>query len=105
MQSPNLKYIEELSGEDELFKKKFISILKEEFPIERQEYQDNLLNKRFNKTSENVHKLKHKLNILGLHECYSLAVRYELELKNGKSSFSKEFDNILCNVASYLKTI
>jgi hypothetical protein len=52
-----------------------------------------------------VHKIKHKLNILGLDESHSLAVRYEFELRNGANSLAEQFQAVLKNVENYLKTI
>lgn len=102
---PNLRYIDQLAGEDVEFRKKFIAILKEEFPEEKLEYKTNILKKAYREASENVHKIKHKLNILGLNNAHSLAVRYELELRNEASLLSNEFETILEGVENYLKTI
>ena len=37
-EQPNLNYIKELSGGDKIFEEKFMSIVKTEFPIEKEEY-------------------------------------------------------------------
>jgi hypothetical protein len=52
-----------------------------------------------------VHKLKHKLNILGLEEAYGLSVIYEEELKKGDTSLAPKFTSILDTIESYLNTI
>jgi HPt (histidine-containing phosphotransfer) domain-containing protein len=102
---PNLNYIDKLAGEDIEFRQKFIEILKEEFPDEQEEYRNNVSNNNYREASQNVHKIKHKLNILGLDESHSLAVRYEFELRNGANSLAEQFQVILKNVENYLKTI
>ncbi len=102
---PNLDYVEELANGDEAFKAKFIAIIKEEFPLEVAEYLDNVENKRPRATSENVHKLKHKFNILGLHEGYRLAVRYEEDLRLGDTTLEGDFKAILETISDYIKTI
>ncbi|RDY58426.1 Hpt domain-containing protein [Flagellimonas nanhaiensis] len=104
-ESPNLKYIDQLAGGDNEFREKFIGILKEEFPLESEEYQKNMEGRLFKVASENVHKIKHKINVLGLHNTYTLAVRHENELRNGEDTLHGEFMGILQDIQSYLKTI
>ena len=104
-ETPNLDYIDRLAGGDIEFREKFISILKEEFPMETQEYQKNMEGRLFKVASENVHKIKHKINVLGLHNNYTLAVRHENELRSGEDSLHNEFTEILKDIQAYLKTI
>lgn len=103
--NPNISYIIELSGDDADFQKKFITILKEEFPGEKGTYLDAVQQKDFATAVEIVHKLKHKFNILSMYDAYALAVTYELELKNNDFSNDQEFMVALNVVDSYLKTI
>lgn len=105
METPNLNYINELAGSDVEFKNQFIEILKVEFPVEKLEYLDNLENNRTRAASENVHKLKHKLNILGLEESYGLAVIFEEELRLGNDGLKKDFVKVLDTIEAYLNTI
>lgn len=99
MEQPNLDYINEISGGDKDFKEKLIQVVKDELPLEIEIYQNNYNNSAFAKAAENVHKLKHKLGILGLSQGYELAIAYEEELRNGKSTLKKKFDSLLdsCN--------
>ncbi|WP_297798631.1 Hpt domain-containing protein [uncultured Eudoraea sp.] len=105
METPNLEYIKQLAGDDVAFEQKFIDILKDEFPVERQEYNKTLREGKTNETALIVHKLKHKLNILGLENAYRLAVTYEEELKMENTALKKEFSGILDTIESYLKTL
>ncbi len=105
MEQPNLSYIKQLAGGDTAFEDKFITILKDEFPGEKEEYEKALREERLHDTALIVHKLKHKLNILGLEEGYGLAVLYEEELRSGTSGLSKTFREILDTIENYLKTI
>ena len=41
MESPNISYLDAIAGDDQEFKKRFIDILKLEFPQEFLEYQTN----------------------------------------------------------------
>ncbi|MGB5819029.1 MAG: Hpt domain-containing protein [Saonia sp.] len=102
---PNLNYIKELAGEDLSFEKKFIAILQEEFPAEKQEYLDNINNDRPRAAALNVHKLKHKFNILGLTRSYDFAVHYEEDLRKGDIQLQVDFLKILEVIETYIKTI
>jgi len=104
-QTPNLVYIKELAGDDTDFEKKFIQILKDEFPIELQTYTEHIAQQELVKAAEVVHKLKHKFNILSMSKAYEFAVVYEEELKVGNTKMSTEFSIILETIKNYLKTI
>lgn len=105
MEIPNMNYIEELSGNDLDFKGAFIKILKDEFPLEKIEYTDNIENDNTDAASQNVHKLKHKMNILGLEESYKVAVLFEEELRLGNNRLKNDFMKIMITIEDYLKTI
>ena len=76
-EQPNLSYIHQLSGRDPVFEEKLISIIKKEFPEEKARYFKHLEEKNYKLTAEDVHKLKHKISILGLEASYYLAENYE----------------------------
>jgi len=105
MEKPNISYIEELAGGDELFKSKIINILKEEFPEEKKTYYSNLNLGDFQLVADNVHKLKHKISILGLDNSYEIAVAFENNLRDGHKTLSLEFEAILQNITNYLEQI
>ncbi|TMM56655.1 Hpt domain-containing protein [Maribacter algarum] len=102
---PNLKYIKELSGDDAAFEQKFITILKEEFPLEREAYHDHIEKNDFQMAAEIVHKLKHKFNILSLSNAYKLAVVYEEELRAGNTDRDDNLRTILNQIKDYLNTL
>jgi len=103
---PNLSYIKNLSGDDDAFEQKFIGVLKEEFPEEMETYLNNIEKQAdFQAAAEMVHKLKHKFNILSMHEAYALAVTYEEELLEGVNQSHDTFMQALEQIKSYLKTI
>lgn len=81
MEKPNLKYIKELSEGDLDFERNLIAILKKELPEEYEVFLKNFEEKKFTETAENVHKLKHKISILGLVKGYEQAVIFENNLK------------------------
>lgn len=105
METPNLSYISQLSGGDAEFESKILGIIKAEFPVEKEEYDNNVKNNNLEKVAENVHKLKHKISILGLEKSYSIAETYEEELRKNDTSRKNEFENILNIITEYLNKI
>ncbi|GEQ87027.1 histidine kinase [Patiriisocius marinistellae] len=97
MEKCNTNYIDALSDGNKVFRAKLIATLKEEFPNEFVIYFDNV-DKDLKKTAESVHKLKHKIGILGLEKSYDLAIIYEENLRKhsleGKESFELILDNM-----------
>ncbi|APQ19362.1 histidine kinase [Maribacter hydrothermalis] len=105
MEQPNLNYVDELAGDDVEFRGQFIEIIKNEFPLEKEEYIGHITNARIKETADIVHKLKHKFNILGMENSYRLAVAYEMELLKGKQDNGAKFNDVLTTIEAYLKTI
>lgn len=105
MEQPNQSYINSLSGGDDAFKQKLIDIIKKEYPEEKQVYFDNLAANNFKLAADNVHKLKHKISILGLEKGYEVAVAYENNLLNGTTDLKDQFETILKNITDYLEDI
>lgn len=105
MEKPNLNYIEQLAGDNSEFKAKMIAILKSELPEEILAYEDQMLQKNVLQAAQSVHKLKHKISILGLEKSYYLAETYEENLKNESVSFQEEFETILEEMLNFVKTL
>jgi len=103
--TPNLSYIKELAGDDAVFEKKFIQILKDEFPEEVKSYKNHIERDEPRMASEMVHKLKHKFNILSMSKAYEFAVQYEEELREGTMRMDVDFIKFLETIKNYLKTI
>jgi len=101
----NLSYLKELSDGDEVFEKKLLDILKVELPDEIEEYQNNIRSNSLFLVAENVHKLKHKISILGLEKSYEIASDYERNLKSDKLDLQVEFEEVLNNMIEILKKI
>ncbi|WP_346882641.1 Hpt domain-containing protein [uncultured Algibacter sp.] len=99
---PNLTYINSLSGGDDSFKEKLISVIKLEFPVEKATYIKNIEAKNYQIAAENVHKLKHKISILGLEESYKIAACFEKNLKENSMTLKEDFENILQTITNYL---
>ena len=102
---PNLNYINEISDNDTVFKNKLISIIKREFPLEKEEFLSNYNTNQYILAGENVHKLKHKINMFGLKKGYEIAIKFENELNDEKFDSYEDFIVILDSIDNYLNKI
>jgi len=82
---PNLEYIRKLADGSETFEHKMRGILKDEFPIEKQAFLKAYEMDQYKEAAEMVHKLKHKLGMLGMKQAYDFAIDFESELKIKKN--------------------
>ncbi|WP_046759249.1 Hpt domain-containing protein [Kordia jejudonensis] len=105
MEQPNLNYVEQLARGDEAIKKTLLDVIKTEFPEEKQDYYDSLAKKDYKKIEENVHRIKHKISILGLEQSYELANTYEHNLREKKMDGVDDFEQILTVITAYINTI
>lgn len=104
-EKPNINYINELAGDDIAFKKQLITVIKHEFPTEIKTYFENLEKEDYKKVASDVHKIKHKISILGLEKSYNFAVDYEDNLKEGNPSLKDGFNAILQNITEFLNKL
>ncbi len=104
-EKPNLTYVKNLAGDDLAFEKKFIGIIKDEFPVEMATYLDHIKYDEPRAAAEIVHKLKHKFNILSMEQAYGFAVTYEEQLQLGDMKMDLDFRKLLDQITRYLKTI
>jgi HPt (histidine-containing phosphotransfer) domain-containing protein len=79
-----------------------MDIIKNEYPQERDIYLKNIAAKNFKEAAENVHKLKHKISILGLENSYKVASQFENNLKDNNDSLKNAFDEILTAITFFL---
>ncbi len=105
MEKPNLIYIHSLSQGDTAFVDKIIKILKTEFQDEKKIYYKNLEENNYLKTAEWVHKIKHKISILGLLESYAIAEEFENNLKENNTKLKEEFQKTMQLMTDYLNTL
>ena len=102
---PNSSYIDSLSGGDPVFRQKLIDVIIKEFPEEKEAYYTSYKANNYTKSAGNVHKLKHKISILGLEKSYRIAVDYENNLKEGKTDLQDKFEDILNTMTDYIATL
>lgn len=107
MQQPNLDYITEIAGNDSEMKATLISVVKSEFPEEKECYYKCLQKKDFKEIEEIVHRIKHKFSILGLEKSYANANAFEESLREHcfHKQQQEDFEQMLLVISNYLKTI
>lgn len=81
IEKPNLNYIESIADGDKDFMDKLIDVIRTELPLEIKQYYDCSKKNKLKETAEIVHKIKHKISILGLEKSYIIAENYENSLK------------------------
>jgi len=105
MEEPNLDYIKEISHGDETFQQKIISLLKLELPNEIEIYTANFEAENYKEAAGNVHKLKHKIAILGIPKAHKIASEFENNLKNKDKSLSADFDTIIKKISKFVENL
>ena len=95
MEQANSEYIDQLSGDNAEFRKKLIGILQRELPEEVETYQSQIQNQNYLLAAGSVHKLKHKVAMLGLDKSYYIAEQFEDNLKENSTVLQPEFEMIL----------
>lgn len=101
-ETPNLIYIKSLSDGDVEFEQKLIGIIQRELPEEIKVYEQNLKDENFMDASLNVHKIKHKISILGLTESYAIAENYEAQLRDKNLRLQTKFDHTLQQMLAFI---
>lgn len=105
MEQPNLSYIQSMSAEDKEFEHNLIQIIKREFEEEKVIYLKNIKAKNYTRTAENVHKIKHKIGILGLEKGYKVAVEFEENLREGKIEVKEKFEAVLNIMTNFIEQL
>ena len=105
MEIPNFCYIDELADGCDDFKNEIIKVLKKELPLEFKQYQDYFQRKNLIEAAEVVHKLKHKISLLGLEKGYYIAEDFESNLKNNNQILHKEFEEIIKSMLDFVNEL
>jgi HPt (histidine-containing phosphotransfer) domain-containing protein len=105
MEQPNLNYIDSLAGNDTVFRQKLISTIQAELPQEIEEYTDNIAKNDLLRAAGNVHKLKHKISVMGMEKSYYLAETFENNLKAGGTEFKEDFETVLKTMQDFANSL
>ena len=103
METPNLDYLKQISGGDLDFENSMLAILKLEFPEECTILKQNFKNSNFKEVALNIHKIKHKIGMLGMINSVDLASKCEESIKKGNTEQYNELVLILERINVYLK--
>lgn len=104
-EEPNIDYINQLANGDESIKNRLIQVMKEELPIEIENYNANIEKLNWLGAAENVHKLRHKIGFLGLENAYQLSYEYEQNLREQSVLLRKEFETVLKKIINFISKI
>lgn len=99
---PSFGYLDKLSGGNEKFKEKIITILLEELPTEYTSYKNALESQNYYWASEIVHRIKQKITFLEMNESFKIADRHENSLREGKLIYLQEFEDIIDKILNFL---
>jgi HPt (histidine-containing phosphotransfer) domain-containing protein len=104
-EQPNLDYFNEIANGEAAILNKLISILKSEFPQQLESYNQNILDANYIEAAEALHKLKHKVGLLGLENGYAIANQYENNLREHNFENKNEFEAILKNITNFIQKL
>lgn len=104
-ETPNLNYIDTLSNGNVLFTKTLLDIIKKELSQEIETYQLHLKNRDLTKTAADVHKLSHKIRILGLEKSWQIAEDYREGLFKNNLKLKSNFESILTAMLLFIKKV
>ena len=102
METPNHEYIEQLSGGDKAFADSLIDILSTELAEDIDSYKAAMSKKDYLDAKLYVHRIKHKMGMLGLESSYKRANDFEnglLESNLGEQSY---FESMLPIMTEFL---
>lgn len=101
-EEPNIDYIVKLVGYDNELKARLIELLVTEFPEDVETYKKNINLVNYKLAAENVHKLNHKVALLGYEKEYAMAQEYEQQLKEDIVENKERFEELLKNIQIFL---
>lgn len=101
----NLDYFNQIANGEEAIMNTLISILKSELPEQVEEYKQSISEPNFKESAEAVHKLKHKIGLLGLEKGYQITQQFEENLRNHSLENKTEFETILKNITNFTQNL
>jgi len=104
-EKPNYSYISQLSGGDKEFEEQLLDVVRLELPQEIESYKNHLETDNFMRAGDDVHKIKHKISILGLEKSYQVAIDHEDKLREGivDADLFSQFEEILNAMTTFIQ--
>ncbi len=103
MTEPNLNVIHKMSQGDQGFEKQLLDIARQELIIEVEEFRKWMECKNHKLAAELVHKIKHKVSLLGMEKSYETVQEFEEQLKRGRLALHPDFEVIIEKMTTFLK--
>ncbi|MEQ8551186.1 MAG: Hpt domain-containing protein [Cyclobacteriaceae bacterium] len=103
MTAPNLSTIHKMSQGDREFEKKILSVAKVELQEEVKAFNKAIELVDYLQAAQLVHKIKHKISLLGMEESYNLAAAFEAQLNDKTESLLPDFRLILEKMITFLE--
>ena len=104
-EQPNLDYFNQIADGDEVIINTLTSILINEFPEQLDSYNKCISDLNYEEAAEALHKLKHKIGLLGLENGYKIANDYEHNLREHNLQNKTEIEAILKNITNFIKKL
>lgn len=104
MEKPNFSYIDKMANGDKSFRNKIVEVLKQELPEEINNYRNYMSQNDLKNAALFVHRIKHKMSILGLEKSYEITNSFENEMKSTGNLEKKEyFEKVLPLMKNFLE--
>ncbi|WP_298778516.1 Hpt domain-containing protein [uncultured Polaribacter sp.] len=105
MEQPNLSYIKKISKGEIEFEQTLLEIINEELSGEIDNYYKFLQENNFEKAKFYIHRIKHKMSILGLEKSYEITNVFEKSIKKGDFKNKEYFESILPIMLKFLQKL
>jgi len=105
LEKPNLNYIKDISEGDKNFENSLLLSLKTEFPKEYEILKNNFKQQNYLKVALNLHKLKHKISMLGMPLAFEITYDFEQDIKKGHTEQYETLLVVLDKINVYLSSI
>jgi hypothetical protein len=99
---PNFDYFHQLARGDEAFLQELKLVMIKELPQEKHNYALCIAAENLAGAAAMVHKMKHKVGLLGMKEAYEQVQIYENALRDGDQPDSLEFEEIIEAIFTFL---
>ncbi len=100
---PTFSYLDQLSGGNPEFKKRIIKIILNELPKDFDLYHYATELKNYHWAAEIVHRINQKIAFLQMAESLKLADKHESLLREGKTTYLNEFNEIVNKILNFLE--
>ncbi|WP_143519885.1 Hpt domain-containing protein [Reichenbachiella sp. 5M10] len=92
-----------MSRGNKTFEDALLTVVRQELPEEILVFEECIAHLRWMDAAECVHKIKHKISLLGMEEAFLRAEEYENQLKKGESFGEVEFRKLLDSMKTFLE--